>query len=328
MTAHASIVDLQRRIEKTVLGQRGMIERLILGLLANGHLLVEGLPGLAKTRAVKKMSHFLDAGLSRIQFTPDLLPSDITGSEIYHSAEGKGEFRFQSGPVFNNLVLADEINRAPAKVQSALLEAMEERQVTVAGKTHALPQLFLVMATQNPIEQEGTYPLPEAQLDRFLMHVYVDYPEEASERDIMLLVRGEEQIDTVATAHASSTPSDRIHQDVIFAARKETHNIHMAAAVEQYIVALIEATRYPERYDKDLRKWIQIGASPRGTIGLDKCSRAYAWLKGRDYVRPDDVQAVAHDVLRHRLILSYDAQAEGVRADQVIGRVIKLVGVA
>src|SRR5580693_2700268 len=213
MTAHASIVDLQRRIEKTVLGQEAMIERLILGLLANGHLLVEGLPGLAKTRAIKKMSKFLDAGLSRIQFTPDLLPSDITGSEIYYSVDGKGEFRFQSGPIFNNLVLADEINRAPAKVQSALLEAMEERQVTVAGKTHSLPNLFLVMATQNPIQQEGTYPLPEAQMDRFLMHVYVDYPEEKSELDIMLLVRGEE------TDRASVAAPARVPQNIIFSAR-------------------------------------------------------------------------------------------------------------
>jgi MoxR-like ATPase len=317
-------LNLQKLVSETVLGQEAMIERLIIGLLANGHLLVEGLPGLAKTRAIKKMSHFLDAGLSRIQFTPDLLPSDITGSEIYYSAEGKGEFRFQSGPVFNNLVLADEINRAPAKVQSALLEAMEERQVTVAGKTHPLPQLFLVMATQNPIEQEGTYPLPEAQMDRFLMHINVGYPKESTERDIMLLVRGEEQ---GSTAAASAT-TDRIQQDVIFAARNEIHGLQMASAVEDYIVALVEATRYPERYNKDLRKWIQIGASPRGTIGLDKCSRAYAWLKGRDYVSPNDVQAIAHDVLRHRLLLSYDAQAEGVKADQVINKVIELVAVA
>jgi MoxR-like ATPase len=327
MTARDAVLDLQKHIGETVLGQQGMIERLILGLLANGHLLVEGLPGLAKTRAIKKMSHFLDAGLSRIQFTPDLLPSDITGSEIYYSAEGKGQFRFQPGPIFNNLVLADEINRAPAKVQSALLEAMEERQVTVAGKTHPLPQLFLVMATQNPIEQEGTYPLPEAQLDRFLMHIYVDYPEETSERDIMLLVRDEEQ-NGEAAASLSTSITERMQQNILFAARNEIHRIQMAPAVEQYIVALVEATRYPERYDKDLRKWIQIGASPRGTIGLDKCSRAYAWLKGRDYVRPDDVQAVAHDVLRHRLILTYDAQAESVKADKVINRAIELVAVA
>jgi len=321
-----SIIELQRRVEQTVLGQQAMIERLLIGLLANGNLLVEGLPGLAKTRAIKKLSTFLDAGLSRIQFTPDLLPSDITGSEIYYTADGKGEFRFQPGPIFNNLVLADEINRAPAKVQAALLEAMEERQVTVAGTTHTLPRLFLVMATQNPIEQEGTYPLPEAQLDRFLMHVYVDYPEEKSERDIMLLVRGEE-VDA-----GDSVPKkdiqNRISQDVIFTARQEIHSVQMADAVEQYIVSLVEATRYPERYDKDLRKWIQIGASPRGTIGLDKCSRTYAWLKGRDYVRPDDVQAVVHDVLRHRMLLSYDAQAEGIKVDRAIDRIVELVAVA
>lgn len=326
MTPRESILELQAQIGKTVLGQEAMIERLLIGLLANGNLLVEGLPGLAKTRAIKKLSKFLEAGLSRIQFTPDLLPSDITGSEIYYTAEGKGEFRFQPGPVFNNLILADEINRAPAKVQAALLEAMEERQVTVGGKTHALPQLFLVMATQNPIEQEGTYPLPEAQLDRFLMHVYVDYPEEKSERDIMLLVRGEEA--EASSGKSAAAAETRTSQDVIFAARQEIHAVQVSSAIEEYIVALVEATRYPERYDKDLRKWIQIGASPRGTIGLDKCSRSYAWLRGRDYVRPDDVQAIAHDVLRHRILLSYDAQGESVTANQVIDKVIELVAVA
>jgi len=327
MATRDSLLELQNKISQTVLGQEAMIERLLIGLLANGNLLVEGLPGLAKTRAIKKLSKFLDAGLSRIQFTPDLLPSDITGSEICYTSEGKGEFRFQPGPVFNNLVLADEINRAPAKVQAALLEAMEERTVTVAGTTHALPRLFLVMATQNPIEQEGTYPLPEAQMDRFLMHVYVDYPEEKSERDIMLLVRSEEE-EHGGTNSADARAPERLSQDIIFTARGEIHAIHVAPAVEQYIVSLIEATRYPERYDKELRKWIQIGASPRGTIGLDKCSRAYAWLKGRDYVRPDDVQAIAHDVLRHRILLSYDAQAEGIKADQVIAKVVELVAVA
>jgi MoxR-like ATPase len=325
LTTRDSILQLQKQIGQTVLGQEAMIERLLIGLLANGNLLVEGLPGLAKTRAIKKLSTFLDAGLSRIQFTPDLLPSDITGSEVYYTAEGKGEFRFQPGPVFNNLVLADEINRAPAKVQAALLEAMEERTVTVAGTTHELPPLFLVMATQNPIEQEGTYPLPEAQLDRFLMHVYVDYPQEKSERDIMLLVRGEEEPNSVVSA---ATKVDKLAQQTIFDARKEIHVIHMAGAVENYIVALIQATRTPERYDKDLRKWIQIGASPRGTIGLDKCSRVYAWLKGNDFVSPDDVQAIAHDVLRHRLLLSYDAQAEGIKPDKVIDRILELVAVA
>jgi len=327
MTSRESILQLQKRIGETVLGQEAMIERLLIGLLANGNLLVEGLPGLAKTRAIKKLSKFLDAGLSRIQFTPDLLPSDITGSEVYYTAEGKGEFRFQPGPVFNNLVLADEINRAPAKVQAALLEAMEERTVTVGGKTHILPKLFLVMATQNPIEQEGTYPLPEAQMDRFLMHVYVSYPEETSERDIMLLVRGEES-DMPATASGSPASEARVPQDVVFAARREIQGVQMSPAVEQYIVALIQATRCPERYDKELRKWIQIGASPRGTIGLDKCSRVYAWLKGRDYVRPDDVQAIVHDVLRHRILLSYDAQAEGAKADQVLDKIVRLVAVA
>jgi MoxR-like ATPase len=324
MVARDEILKLQSSIGKTIVGQKGMIERLLLGLLANGNLLVEGLPGLAKTRAIKKLSTFLDANLSRIQFTPDLLPSDITGSEVYYTAEGKGEFRFQAGPVFSNLVLADEINRAPAKVQAALLEAMEERQVTVAGKTHKLPDLFLVMATQNPIEQEGTYPLPEAQLDRFLMHVYVDYPEEKSEREIMLLVRGEEQ----PSSNGSKQAADRVAQESIFQARAEIHAMQMAPAVEQYIVALVEATRFPERYDKQLREWIQIGASPRGTIGLDKSSRAIAWLRGRDFVSPDDVQAVAHDVLRHRIILSYAAQAEGVKADKVLDRIVELVAVA
>jgi MoxR-like ATPase len=318
-----SILELNKQIGQTVLGQQAMIERLLIGLLANGNLLVEGLPGLAKTRAIKKLSKFLDAGLSRIQFTPDLLPSDITGSEVYYTAEGKGEFHFQPGPVFNNLVLADEINRAPAKVQAALLEAMEERQVTVAGTTHKLPELFLVMATQNPIEQEGTYPLPEAQLDRFLMHVYVAYPEEKSERDIMLLVRGEEDPDIAATTAAAP---GKLAQQTIFDARKEIHAIHMAEAIENYIVALVQATRTSERYDKNLRKWIQIGASPRGTIGLDKCS--YAWLRGSDFVRPDDVQAIVHDVLRHRLLLSYDAQAEGIKPDKVIDRIVELVAVA
>jgi MoxR-like ATPase len=324
VSARDEVLKLQNRIVQTIIGQEAMIERLLLGLLANGNLLVEGLPGLAKTRAIKKLSTFLDASLSRIQFTPDLLPSDITGSEIYYTAEGEGEFRFQPGPVFSNLVLADEINRAPAKVQAALLEAMEERQITVAGKTHKLPELFLVMATQNPIEQEGTYPLPEAQLDRFLMHVNVTYPEEKSEREIMLLVRGEEE----PSASQAKTATNLVSQQAIFDARKEIHAIQMAPAVEQYIVSLIEGTRFPERYDKELRGWIQIGASPRGTIGLDKCSRALAWLRGRDFVRPDDVQAVAPDVFRHRLLLSYDAQAEGIKPDKVIDRLLELVAVA
>jgi len=319
-----AVLDLKAKIGKSIIGQQKMIERLLIGLLANGNLLVEGLPGLAKTRAVKSLAKHLEAELSRIQFTPDLLPSDITGSEIYYSAEGKGEFRFQPGPIFKNLILADEINRAPAKVQSALLEAMEERQVTVGGQTHQLPPLFLVMATQNPIEQEGTYPLPEAQLDRFLMHVYVDYPDDAAEEQIVLLVRGEEE----PTPKSSANSVNRLPQEVIFAAREEIHNVHVSESVAKYAVALTAATRYPDRYQQELRKWIQIGASPRGTIGLDKSSRAYAWLQGRDFVRPDDVQAIAHDVLRHRLILTFEAQSAGIKPNQVIDRIIELVAVA
>jgi MoxR-like ATPase len=323
-TALDSVLELKSHMGQSIIGQQEMIERLIMGLLANGNLLVEGLPGLAKTRAIKSLAKCLDAGLSRIQFTPDLLPSDITGSEVYYTSEGKGEFKFQPGPIFNNLILADEINRAPAKVQAALLEAMEERQVTVAGKTHKLPDLFLVMATQNPIEQEGTYPLPEAQMDRFLMHVFVGYPDDKSEEEIMLLVRSEEE----PAETASGAPGHLVPQDVIFSARTEIHAVQVSDAVANYIVALTSATRYPERYGADLKKWIQIGASPRGTIGLDKCSRAYAWLQNRDFVQPDDVQAVAHDVLRHRLILTYEAQAEGIKPDKVLDRIIELVAVA
>jgi MoxR-like ATPase len=318
------ILELKSRMGRSIIGQEQMIERLLIGLLANGNLLVEGLPGLAKTRAIKSLAKYLDAGLSRIQFTPDLLPSDITGSEVYYTSEGKGEFKFQPGPIFNNLILADEINRAPAKVQAALLEAMEERQVTVAGKTHKLPDLFLVMATQNPIEQEGTYPLPEAQMDRFLMHVYVGYPDDQSEEQIMLLVRGEEE----PSDQVSGGKAAPVSQSAIFAARTEVHALRVSDAVAKYMVALTTATRTPERYGADLKKWIQVGTSPRGTIGLDKSSRAYAWLQGRDFVQPGDVQAVAHDVMRHRLILSYEAQAEGVKADQVIDRLVEVVAVS
>ncbi|MBP1886847.1 AAA family ATPase [Sinorhizobium mexicanum] len=323
MGARDDIEQLGKRIGAAIVGQQGMIERLLLGLISNGHLLVEGLPGLAKTRAIKSMAKNLDARLSRIQFTPDLLPADITGSEIYFTEGGKGEFRFQEGPVFANLVLADEVNRAPAKVQSALLEAMEERQVTVGGKSHGLPDLFLVMATQNPIEQEGTYPLPEAQLDRFLMHVQVDYPDAKSEADIMRLVRSEET-PTRANGHAT----EKLAQDAVFAAREEISAVTVSGAIENYIVALVMATRYPDKLDNELGKWIQVGVSPRGVIGLDKVSRAHAWLKGRDFVTPDDVQATVHDVFRHRLVLSYEAHAGGISANQVIDRIVEQVAVA
>ncbi|WP_276119970.1 AAA family ATPase [Pararhizobium qamdonense] len=324
MTARDDILALGQRIGQSIIGQEEMVERLLLGLLANGHLLVEGLPGLAKTRAIKSLAKNLNSELSRVQFTPDLLPADITGSEIYYSEGGQGAFKFQQGPIFANLILADEINRAPAKVQSALLEAMEERQVTVGGKSYPLPALFMVMATQNPIEQEGTYPLPEAQLDRFLMHIEVGYPDEASEAAIMRLVRGEEN----AAEHAKSEASERLDPKAVFDARKEIGAVTVSDPIETYIVALVFATRYPERYDKDLATLLEVGVSPRGVIGLDKVSRAYAWLKGRDYVTPDDVKAVVHDVFRHRLILSYEAHASNTTPDTVIDRIVELVAVS
>lgn len=323
MSARTDVLELKNRMSQSILGQETIVERLLLGLLANGNLLVEGLPGLAKTRAVKALATNLDAGMNRIQFVPDLLPSDVTGTEVYHTVQGQGEFQFQAGPIFNNIILADEINRAPAKVQAALLEAMEERQVTVAGTTHELPELFMVMATQNPIEQEGTYPLPEAQMDRFLMHVSITYPDEATEMDIVRLVRRE-----AGATNGNSAPAEPIPQQVIFDARKEIDAVHTAEAVETYIVDLISATRNPERYDSDLEKWIQVGASPRGSIGLDKCSRAHAWLAGNDHVTPEDVRAVLHDVLRHRIMLSYEANADGITADEVISELAKTVAVA
>ena len=329
MSAKESILELKSRMSRSIIGQEHIVERLIIGLLANGNLLVEGLPGLAKTRAVKSLAREMQADFSRIQFTPDLLPSDITGTEVYYSVDGKGEFRFEAGPLFANIVLADEINRAPAKVQAALLEAMEERQVTVAKKTHKLPPLFMVMATQNPIEQEGTYPLPEAQMDRFIMHVYIDYPDEAAEVQVVRLVRSEEmpkrESDRSSVRHEQADP---IPQDAVFDARSEIHSTHVSENIEKYIIDLVSATRYPERYSEELRKWIQVGASPRGGIGLDKCSRVHAWLSDREHVTPDDVRAVVHDVLRHRIMLSYEANAAGITADQVIDEIVKQVAVA
>jgi len=324
MSARDEVLALQQRMGKSIVGQQHMVERLLLGLLADGHLLVEGLPGLAKTRAIKMLARNLDARLSRIQFTPDLLPADITGSEVYFSEGGKGEFRFQPGPIFANLVLADEVNRSPAKVQAALLEAMEERQVTVGGTTHRLEPLFLVMATQNPIEQEGTYPLPEAQMDRFLMHISVGYPEGDAEGEIVRLAREEEAV-AAGTAASAAT---RLDPAVILSARGEVHAIHVSDAVARYVVALVQATRAPESLDDELARWIQVGVSPRGSIGLDKVSRAHAWLRARDYVTPEDVQAVVRDVFRHRLILSYEAHAAGIGADAVIDRLVERVAVA
>ncbi len=317
-----AIRNLEARINLSILGQENVVERLLIVLLANGNLLLEGLPGLAKTRAITSLAKNLDAGLSRIQFTPDLLPSDITGTEVYQP-ESEEKFIFQQGPIFNNLILADEINRAPAKVQSALLEAMQERQVTVAGKTHKLDPLFMVMATQNPIEQEGTYPLPEAQMDRFLMHVIVSYPDAASEIKVLDLVRSEED-----SAPKKKTSVETISQNVIFEARAEINKIHVSESIKTYIVDLVNATRYPEKYSEDLGLWIDYGASPRASIALDKCSRVNAWLNERDFVNPDDVRAVAHDILRHRISQSYEANAEGISKEKIIDELLKLVAVA
>lgn len=304
-------------LSSQIVGQKILVERLLIALLADGHILVEGAPGLAKTKAIKTLSDGIEGDFQRIQFTPDLLPSDITGTEIYRPETAS--FTFQQGPIFHNLVLADEINRAPAKVQSALLEAMAERQVSVGRKTMKLPDLFLVMATQNPIEQEGTYPLPEAQLDRFLMHIKIDYPDTSAERQILALARGE------AVSSTPPEPNQLVAQNVIFAARQEVLNIHMAESVEEYLVQLILATRNPKSYSAELTEWIEYGASPRATIAIDRCARAHAWLHNRDYVSPDDIQSVAHDCLRHRLILNFEAEANGKDVDNVINEILKLV---
>ena len=311
--------ELESWLSHQIIGQHDLVKKLLVALLADGHLLVEGAPGLAKTRAIKMMADGMEGDFHRVQFTPDLLPGDITGTDVFRPQ--LGTFEFQAGPIFHNLILADEINRAPAKVQSALLEAMAERQVSVGGTTYPLPDLFLVMATQNPIEQEGTYPLPEAQLDRFLMHVKVDYPNAEAERDILKLARRE--------AGGNDQPKrPSVSADTIFQARNAVLDIHMAESVEDYIVQLIIASRQPEAYSEELATWIEYGASPRATIGLDRCARAHAWLAGRDFVSPDDVAAMAHDVLRHRLIVSYEGEIAGVTSDGVIDRLLELVPIA
>ncbi|WP_068313749.1 AAA family ATPase [Polycladidibacter hongkongensis] len=329
--ARTSIACIRRQMQQGIVGQEAVVESLIIGLLANGNLLIEGLPGLAKTRAVKALADTVQATFKRIQFTPDLLPSDVTGTEVYHQIEGMGQFRFEPGPIFANIVLADEINRSPAKVQSALLEAMEERQVTVAGKAHRLERLFMVMATQNPIEQEGTYALPEAQLDRFLMHVLIDYPTIEEEKQVIQLVRAEE----IERADPATGPlpsndenSQPIPQAVIFKAREEISALHVAEAIDEYVTELVYATRTPASYCKELAKQIEIGASPRASLSLDRCARTHAWLAGRDYVDPADIVAVAPNVLRHRISLSFEAQGEGTTADQIIQRILQLVAVA
>jgi MoxR-like ATPase len=316
MNTREAFQHIAAAMNAAIIGQETVVERLLIAFLADGHVLMEGLPGVAKTRSIKTLGKLVESEFRRVQFTPDLLPSDVTGSEIYR--EQNGSFDFQPGPIFGNLVLADEINRAPAKVQAALLEAMEERQVTVAGTTHKLPPLFLVLATQNPIEQEGTYPLPEAQMDRFLLYVNVPYPPAENEAAILRLVRGEK---------AGNAGEDRpkINQDVIFAARKEVNAIHVAEAAERYIVDLVIGTREPQRHGGDLARWIRLGASPRATLALDAAARAHAWLQGQDFVAPDNIRAVAPACLAHRIHLSYEAEAAGKTRTDVIETLLQTV---
>ncbi|WP_028583727.1 AAA family ATPase [Desulfogranum mediterraneum] len=318
MTPLEEIHQLVQSIQQRIIGQDQLIQRLLIALLADGHLLVEGAPGLAKTRAVRILSHSIEGDFHRIQFTPDLLPADLTGTDIFRPQDGS--FTFQKGPLFHNLMLADEINRAPAKVQSALLEAMAERQITVGTTTYPLAPLFLVMATQNPIEQEGTYPLPEAQLDRFLLHIKVDYPDLPSGKAILRLAR-EEARSTSATAPALEYPP--LSQETIFTARDQILDTHMTEELEEYILCLIQATHPNRGNDRETSRWIQYGASPRGAIGLDRCSRALAWLNGRDFVIPEDIREMAPDILRHRLLLSFEAEAEGITPDLVIDRLLQ-----
>ena len=326
--------QLQAGLNQVILGQERLIERLLIVLLADGHILVEGAPGLAKTRAIKALGEKIDGEFQRIQFTPDLLPADVTGTEIYRPQEGS--FHFQAGPVFHNLVLADEINRAPAKVQSALLEAMGERQVTVGGKTYPLPDLFLVMATQNPIEQEGTYPLPEAQLDRFLLHVFIDYPSSENELRIMRLVRKEALNEIQSSTgkknknsnvSAEKSEAQTISAAYIYEARNEVLKTYMSPEIERYLVEIIAATRTPEKYSDDLARLITWGASPRGSLALDRCARARAWLYERDFVTPEDLQDLTGDVLRHRIIESYEAESDGITTDDVITKILAQVAV-
>ena len=311
-----NILALKNYMETQIIGQESLVKKLIITLLSDGHALVEGSPGLAKTKAIKTLAQSINAKYNRIQFTPDLLPSDITGSDIYLAA--KGEFEFRPGPVFANLVLADEINRAPAKVQSALLEAMAERQVSIGGKKYVLPPLFMVMATQNPIEQEGTYNLPEAQLDRFLMYIKIGQPDAAAERKILSLVRGE-------VKNPDVTSPVKLAVEDILSARREVLNVYMSEAIEEYLIQLIVATRHPENYDKKLAGQVLYGASPRATIALDRAAKINAWLEGRDFVSPEDIHAVVYEILRHRLILTFEAQAEGVTTDDVISALLRLV---
>ena len=323
MSLQEKFGKLEAHLKRLVVGQERLLNRMLVALLSDGHLLVEGAPGLAKTRAIKVLSHSVEGDFHRLQFTPDLLPADLTGTEIYRPQDGT--FVFRQGPLFHNLVLADEVNRAPAKVQSALLEAMGERQITVGSVTYPLPPLFMVMATQNPIEQEGTYPLPEAQLDRFLLHLLVNYPDAAGERAILELNRAEQKR-SVSDEELFTSP-DVLTQKEILAARLQVLDQHLSEPLNEYIVQIVLATRAPERYGDDLRGVLQYGASPRATIALDRCSRAHAWLAGRDYVTPEDVQGMAHDVLRHRILLGFEAEASGRTPNEIIDTLLARIGV-
>ncbi|MFO1351031.1 MAG: MoxR family ATPase [Gammaproteobacteria bacterium] len=316
-----AFIGLRNRVQERIIGQPALVDRLLIALLADGHLLVEGAPGLAKTTAIKEIASRIEGDFHRIQFTPDLLPADLTGTEIFRPQTGS--FEFQHGPIFHNLILADEINRAPAKVQSALLEAMGERQVTIGRTTYPLSPLFLVMATQNPIEQEGTFPLPEAQLDRFLMYTRIGYPAASAERQILALARAQARAAIDHTAHTEA----RISQAQVFAAQREVLDLYLAPQLEEYVVQLVLATRDPAPYGEDLTRWVSFGASPRATIALDRCARAHAWLQGKDYVSPADIHAVAFDVLRHRVLLSFEAEADGADTDRFIRELLQRVPV-
>ncbi len=321
MNVREQFKTLEDHTSKLIIGQSHLINRMLIALLCDGHLLVEGPPGLAKTRAIKVLSRSIEGNFHRLQFTPDLLPADLTGTDIYRPQEGTFEFR--KGPLFHNLILADEINRAPAKVQSALLEAMEERQISVGDKSYPLEDLFMVMATQNPIEQEGTYPLPEAQLDRFLMHVEVDYPTKENEQQILALNRNEAK----ELERDLFQPSELLSLDSIMQARREILDLYLSPELEDYIVNIVLATRNPNLVNDSLIGQILYGASPRASISIDRSARAHAWLLGKDYVGPEDIQAVTPDVLRHRLVLSFEAEADGVDSSSVIKGVLDGVGV-
>jgi MoxR-like ATPase len=324
MSVLNSILDLKQRVMQDIVGQEDIVQTLILGILANGNLLVEGLPGLAKTRAIKSLSSHMEGDFKRIQFTPDLTTPDITGRQILYNDGEKSAYQFEKGPIFANFVLADEVNRAPPRSQNSLLEAMEERQVTVAGVAHKVPKLFLVMATQNPVEQEGTFPLPEAQMDRFLLHVIVNYPDEEAEASIIRLVRDEMKTKKSKDEAEKATPTP---QETVFAARSEIDNIVVPEKLERYMVDLIFATRYPQRYSYDLKRCIKLGASPRGSLAIDRCARTHAWLNGQTEVEAGNIRAVIHNVLRHRILLKPKAKEDNITSNDVIDEIVKLVAV-